>query len=224
MPPGPWLLDGRYLLDEPLAEGALGVVFRALHRDIGRWFAVKLLKPAALGKPLYLARFRREATALGRLRHPAIVEITDFGIAPADGTHPEGQPYLVMELVEGPTLADLCRRGPLPALRALPLLDSIAAAVDAARAQGILHRDLKPANVLLPDVGDSPAPVKVVELADDVDGAQADRLPSSTRSTSAFWAPKPRAAASKEARSAASSSPSFQRTARSWFMAPRSWA
>jgi CHASE2 domain-containing sensor protein/tRNA A-37 threonylcarbamoyl transferase component Bud32 len=164
MPPSPRLLDGRYLLAEPLAEGALGVVFRALHRDIGRWFAVKLLKPAALGKPLHLARFRREATALGRLRHPAIVEITDFGIAPADLEHSEEQPYLVMELVEGPTLADLCRRGPLPAARALPLLDSIAAAVDAAHAQGILHRDLKPANVLLPDAGNSSVPVKVVDF------------------------------------------------------------
>jgi serine/threonine protein kinase len=112
-----------------------------LHRD----FALKRLRTGALQDLAARARFHREAEALGRLRHPHIVEVTDFGVDSESGA-----PYLVMELLPGRTLADLLREtGPLPAARALPLLDALAGAIDAAHEQGILHRDLKPSNIAL---------------------------------------------------------------------------
>jgi len=139
------LLGGRYRLDERLGEGALGVVWRARHMDLHRDFALKKLQTGALADLAARARFHREAEALGRLRHPHIVEVTDFGVDSASGA-----PYLVMELLPGRTLADLLREtGPLPAARALPLLDALASAIDAAHEQGILHRDLKPSNIAL---------------------------------------------------------------------------
>src|SRR5579872_5267259 len=104
------LLDGRYRLDDPLGEGAVGVVFRATHLGLKKAFALKLLKPGLALDPSSVARFEREAEALGRLRHPHIVEVTDFGVDP--GTQ---APYLVMELLDGSTLSELCRTaGPLP--------------------------------------------------------------------------------------------------------------
>src|SRR5882672_2561585 len=109
------LLDGRYRLEERLGEGALGVVWRARHMALHRDFALKRLRAGALQDLAARARFHREAEALGRLRHPHIVEVTDFGIDPASDS-----PYLVMELLPGGTLADLlCEAGPLPAARAL---------------------------------------------------------------------------------------------------------
>jgi len=143
--PAPRLLGGRYRLEERLGEGALGVVWRARHVGLHRDFALKQLRTGALEDPAARARFAREAEALGRLRHPHIVEVTDFGIDPESAA-----PYLVMELLSGRTLADLLREtGPLPAARALPLLEALASAIDAAHGQGILHRDLKPSNIAL---------------------------------------------------------------------------
>ncbi|HSU84033.1 MAG TPA: serine/threonine-protein kinase, partial [Thermoanaerobaculia bacterium] len=139
------VLDGKYRLDVRLGEGAAGVVYRATHLGLKKVFALKLLKPGPDLDPFSVSRFQREAEALGRLRHPHIVDVTDSGIDPGTGA-----PYLVMELLDGVPLAELCRTaGPLPLERALPILDAIAAAVDAAHEQGILHRDLKPGNILL---------------------------------------------------------------------------
>jgi serine/threonine protein kinase len=138
------VLDGKYRLDGPLGEGAVGTVHRATHLRLQKSFALKLLKPGPALDPFSLARFQREAETLGRLRHPNIVSVTDSGVDPGTGA-----PYLVMELLEGAPLAEICRQGPLPFEQALPILDAIAAAIDAAHDQGILHRDLKPGNVLL---------------------------------------------------------------------------
>jgi serine/threonine-protein kinase len=141
----PSTLDGKYRLDGRLGEGAVGIVYRATHLGLKRVFALKLLKPGPALDPFSVARFQREAEALGRLRHPHIVDVTDSGIDPGTGA-----PYLVMELLEGVPLSQLCRTaGPLPLDRALPILAAIAGAVDAAHERGILHRDLKPGNVLL---------------------------------------------------------------------------
>ncbi len=107
-----------------------------------------------------MRRFQREAEALGRLRHPHIVEVTDSGIDPGTGA-----PYLVMELLDGVPLSELCRTaGPLPLERALPILDAIAGAVDAAHHQGILHRDLKPGNILLCGTDGEDRTVKVLDF------------------------------------------------------------
>ena len=155
----PIVLDGKYRLEQRLGEGATGVVYRAVHLGLKKAFAVKLLK--ASSDPLSLARFRREAEALGQLRHPHVVEVTDFGIDEAAG----GAPYLVLELLEGISLADLCREiGPLPLAKALPILEAIATAVDAAHARGILHRDLKPGNVLLSATAEGAPLIKVLDF------------------------------------------------------------
>ena len=153
------LVDGKYRLEERLGEGALGVVHRAVHLGLEKSFAIKLLKTAGAPAPAALARFRREAVALGRLQHPNIVEVTDSGV-----DEPTGAPYLVMELLVGVPLSDLCRRGPLPLAQALPLLAEIAGAVDAAHRAGILHRDLKPGNVFLCAAGPDPPRVKVLDF------------------------------------------------------------
>jgi serine/threonine-protein kinase len=154
------LVGGKYRLEERLGEGAIGVVYRAVHLGLEKSFAVKLLKTAGAPAPAALERFRREALALGRLRHPHIVEVTDSGIDESAG----GVPYLVMELLEGVPLSDICRhQGPLPLARALPLLEQIADAIDAAHRADILHRDLKPGNVF---VGPSDAKVLDFGLAE----------------------------------------------------------
>jgi len=159
--PGPSrVLDGKYRLDERLGEGTAGIVYRATHLGLKKVFALKLLKPGPALDPFTVRRFQREAEALGRLRHPHIVAVTDFGVDPGTGTS-----YLVMELLDGTPLSELCRTaGPLPLERALPILEAIAAAVDAAHEQGILHRDLKPGNVLLCGADGEDRALKVLDF------------------------------------------------------------
>jgi serine/threonine protein kinase len=160
MPKIPPTVAGKYRLEERLGEGALGVVHRAVHLGLEKAFAVKLLKTANASTPAALARFRKEALALGRLQHPHIVEVTDSGVDDSTGI-----PYLVMEHLEGTPLSELCRtRGPLPLPQALLILEEIAGAVDAAHGAGILHRDLKPGNVLVCSAGSDSARVKVLDF------------------------------------------------------------
>ena len=148
-------------MEERLGEGAAGIVYRAVHVGLEKSFAIKLLKNVGHPAPAALERFRREAVALGRLRHPNIVDVTDSGIDEAAG----GVPYIVTELLEGVSLADLCRfQGPQALAQALPLLRQIAAAVDAAHNAGVLHRDLKPGNVFVCSKSPEPPIVKVLDF------------------------------------------------------------
>lgn len=175
-----FLVDQKYRLEEFLGEGAVGVVYRAIHLGLEKSFAVKLLKTAGPPSPAALERFRREAVALGRLRHPHIVEVTDFGIDRSEC----GFPYIVTELLKGKLLLDLYReQSPLPLARALPLLGQIAAAVDAAHDAGVLHRDLKPGNVLVCSENPESPGVKVLdfglaELLSGPDESRSGTLPS----------------------------------------------
>ena len=110
------------------------------HTGLKRDDALKVLPDAFASDPNRLARFRREAQVLASLNHPNIAHV--YGLEQSDGVQ-----ALVMELVEGPTLADRIAQGPIPLDEALPIANQIAEALEAAHEQGVIHRDLKPANI-----------------------------------------------------------------------------
>src|SRR5438874_3981386 len=118
----------------------MGEVYRARDPRLGRDVALKILPESLVDDPHRVERFEREAKTLAALNHPNIAHIHGF----EDST---GVAALVMELVEGPTLADRIAKGPIPLDEALPIGKQIAEALEAAHAQGIIHLDLKPANV-----------------------------------------------------------------------------
>jgi eukaryotic-like serine/threonine-protein kinase len=131
---------GPYEVLSRIGAGGMGEVYRARDTELPREVAIKVLLPIVGSNADRLARFRREAQLLASLNHPNIAHI--HGLADADGV-----PAFVMELVEGPTLADRILAGPIPATEALSIAKQIADALDAAHEHGIIHRDLKPANI-----------------------------------------------------------------------------
>lgn len=133
---------GPYEVIAKLGAGGMGEVYRALDTTLGRQVAIKILPDAVAHDPERSARFEREAKTLAAVNHPNIAQI--YGFEAADGHR-----ALVMELVEGPTLADRIAQGPLPLDEALPIARQIADALEAAHEQAIVHRDLKPANIKL---------------------------------------------------------------------------
>ena len=137
---------GPYEILSALGAGGMGEVYRATDTNLKRQVAIKVLPAAVAADADRLARFQREAEVLAALNHPNIAHI--HGLEKADGTI-----ALVMELVEGPTLADRIARGPIPLDEALPIARQIADALEAAHEQGIIHRDLKPANIKVRDDG-----------------------------------------------------------------------
>ena len=141
------LLDEKYLIDAPLGQGGMGSVYRATHVGTKRTVALKVIRPQYTGDEEFVQRFRREAEAAGRLRHPNVVDVTDFGFATAAG----GQvAYLVMEYLDGCTLAEVLEEeARLPVPWAVDILEQVCLAVDQAHRQGIIHRDLKPDNIWL---------------------------------------------------------------------------
>ena len=141
------ILDAKYRLDRQLGAGGMGKVYLATHLGTTRTVAVKVIAPKWAADPHFLARFQREAQACGRLRHPNIVNVTDFGIAK---TRHSEVAYLVMEFLDGLTLSDFQKTNPAPPLPLIAdLLDQIGLALDEAHRQGIVHRDLKPDNIWL---------------------------------------------------------------------------
>src|SRR5215468_2352000 len=156
------LLDGKYRLEELCGRGGMGAVYRALHVGTGRRVAVKVIAPELAGNREFIERFRREAKTIGRLRHPNIVNVTDFGIT---GKNEQTLAYLVMEHLEGVTLATKLKdKRPLPLADALDILSQTCAAIDEAHRLGILHRDLKPENIWLEPVRDGGCNVKVLDF------------------------------------------------------------
>jgi serine/threonine protein kinase len=141
------VLDEKYRLERLLGQGGMGAVYLATHLGTERYVALKLITPQFMRNEEFVERFKREARAAGRLRHPNVVDVTDFGFAPV-GT--ERVAYLVMEYLDGCTLGDvLAEEKQLPLEWVVDILEQVCSAVHEAHLQGIVHRDLKPDNIWL---------------------------------------------------------------------------
>jgi serine/threonine-protein kinase len=145
---------GSYRIEGLLGSGAMGVVYRATDTRLGRQVAIKTLPAQVARDPERLSRFEREARVLASLSHPNVATLYGFE------THDDSR-FLVMELVEGDTLADRIGRAPIPVDDAVRLFVQIAAGLEAAHEKGIIHRDLKPANIKLGAAGDG---VKILDF------------------------------------------------------------
>jgi eukaryotic-like serine/threonine-protein kinase len=143
VPTRPDEVGGRYRLEHELGRGGMGVVFRAEHVVLKKPVAIKVLHPGLATDPELAALFVLEAQAACRARHPGIVDVTDFG------RFADGRAYIVMELVDGRTLAELLGNGPLTQARVIAIARRIASALRAAADAGVVHRDLKPANIFV---------------------------------------------------------------------------
>ena len=146
MPLQPGTTLGPYQITAKIGEGGMGEVYQARDTKLDRDVALKVLPEAFTSDPDRLARFEREAKVLASLNHPNIGSI--YGLEEAEGVR-----ALVLELVEGPMLADRIKQGPIPIDEALPIAKQIAEALEAAHEQGVIHRDLKPANIKVKDDG-----------------------------------------------------------------------
>ena len=132
---------GPYRVMERIGRGGMAAVHRAYHPALDRYVAIKVLPEFFADEPGYRERFQQEARSVARLKHPNILEIFDFG-------YEEGIAYLVLELVDGGTLADRVGR-PMDLQDVVRLIEQVASALDHAHANGVLHRDIKPSNILL---------------------------------------------------------------------------
>lgn len=153
------LIDQRYEVLSLLGEGGMGIVYEARHRALGKRFALKALRKELAADTEICARFMQEARTAASVSHPGLVEITDFGRLPT------GQPFFVMALIEGQSLASLIRRGgPLPAGRAVEITRQLAEALGAAHERSIVHRDLKPDNIHLSEGEQGAERVTIVDF------------------------------------------------------------
>jgi serine/threonine-protein kinase len=150
----PTTIAERYQLQELIATGGMGSVYRALDQHLRRPVAIKVLKRSLADDSTFLERFRREARAAAVINHPNVARVFDYG-------ERRSEPFIVMELVEGETLADrIDRQGRLPWREAFAIAEQVAGALAAAHAHGVVHRDVKPANILL----DASGQVKVTDF------------------------------------------------------------
>ena len=140
-------LDGKYHLDKLLGQGGMGAVYLATHLGTKRPVALKVIAPQLMESAEFVERFRREAEAAGRLRHPNVVNVTDFGFTSSGSMN---LAYLVMEYLDGGSLGEMLKeRGRLPLGVVIDIVEQICLAVNMAHEQGIIHRDLKPDNIWL---------------------------------------------------------------------------
>src|SRR5438309_1316108 len=174
------ILDEQYRLERLLGQGGMGAVYLATHLGTERYVALKLIAPQFMRNQEFVERFKREARAAGRLRHPNVVDVTDFGFARAGS---ESVAYLVMEYLDGCTLSDvLAEETRLPLYWVVDILEQVCAAVEEAHQQGIVHRDLKPDNIWLEPNGLGGYRVKVLDFGiaklGEVSMTTAEALPS----------------------------------------------
>src|SRR5438270_7152357 len=137
---------GPYEITAPIGAGGMGEVYRARDTRLDRSVAIKVLSSALVATPESKARFEREARAISQLNHPQICTLHDIG-------HHEGTDFLVMEFLEGETLAERLRKGPMALPQLLKAAGEIASALERAHRSGIVHRDLKPGNIMLTKSG-----------------------------------------------------------------------
>src|SRR6201984_3771488 len=146
MPLAEGTLLGPYKITAPLGTGGMGEVYRAVDTRMDRTVAIKILPQQLSADPIGKQRFEREAKTISRLNHPHICVLHDVGSQ-------DGVSYLVMECVEGETLAKRLEKGPLPLEQVLKYGMQIADALDKAHRSGVVHRDLKPGNIMLTPTG-----------------------------------------------------------------------
>ena len=160
----PWIgrvIAGRFVLERRLGKGGMGVVYLANHNVLKRPFAVKLLRREFVSNERALARFFREARVASSVDHPNIVSIYDYGQTD------KGEPYLVMEYVEGTLLYQLVIGSPTKCLHPLHAVDislQVARALEHAHQRGVVHRDIKPENILITTVAGQANFVKVLDF------------------------------------------------------------
>jgi serine/threonine protein kinase len=141
---GATLLDGKYRLEQPIANGGMGSVWRAVHVTLERLVAVKFVQADG---DRAVERFLREAKIAAAIRNPYVVDMLDFG------TSPTGDPFIVMELLEGEALDERIEREPVGVVEAVRIMAQLLVGLDAVHRSGIVHRDLKPANVFISNDG-----------------------------------------------------------------------
>jgi serine/threonine protein kinase len=144
---------GRYEVGTLLGFGGMGVVYQAFDPLLRRDVAVKIMSPAFSSDPGLRRRFEREARVAASVRHPGVVSVYDFGVD-------DGSPYLVLELVEGRTLNEVLRRGPLPPSEVASIARELASGLAAIHRAGFVHRDIKPSNIMLARDG----AVRIIDL------------------------------------------------------------
>ncbi len=172
---------GPYRVLGLLGEGGMAQVYRARDEVLDRMVAVKVMRCDLRRPGVATKRFQREARVLAGISDPHVVEVRDLGEF-------EGRPYLVMDLVEGDTLADLLREGPLALEEALPIVEKIARGVQAIHDAGVIHRDLKPGNVLIGSDGEPR--ILDLGLARRVDGASSVTASKAVVGTPRYLAPE----------------------------------
>jgi serine/threonine-protein kinase len=186
-------LDRRYRLVRQIAAGAMGAVWEAIHLEgrneppqlgPGSAVAIKILRPELHSEASVRRRFRREASVLQSLEHPAIVRVFEVNAASSDHS------YMVMELLRGETLeARLAREGRLSVRTLVPIVQAIAEGLATVHAQGVVHGDLKPANVFL--VCEGPSPVKIVDFGlSKIEGLERLTRTGELTGTPAYMAPE----------------------------------
>src|SRR5436190_6130511 len=156
------ILDDKYRLERLLGQGGMGAVYLATHLGTDRYVALKLIAPQFMRNREFVERFKREARAAGRLRHPNVVDVTDFGFARSGN---ESVAYLVMEYLDGCTLSHVLQEEDrLPVYWVVDIIEQVCTAVHEAHQQGVVHRDLKPDNIWLEPNGLGGYRVKVLDF------------------------------------------------------------